>query len=43
MQCDTCGLQLESVDEENIVKGGGRFSRVEIYCERHKPLREVFV
>ncbi len=42
MQCDTCGLLLESVDEENIVKGG-RFSRVEIYCERHKPLREVFV
>ncbi len=41
MQCDTCGLMLESVGEDQIERGG-RFSKPIVYCDRHKPLKEVF-
>lgn len=42
MQCDTCGIMLESIAEDQIERGG-KFSKPSIYCERHKPLREIFV
>jgi|FLOH01.1.fsa_nt_gi hypothetical protein len=41
MQCETCGLMLESIDDSQIVRGG-RFSKPEIFCDRHKPLQEVY-
>ena len=40
MQCDTCGLLLESVDDSQIVKGG-KFSKPEYFCEAHKPINFI--
>ena len=37
MQCGTCGLLLESVDDTQIEKFGV-FSKPEYYCEKHKPI-----
>ncbi len=41
MQCDTCGSMLESVDDTQIIDGG-RFYKSKIFCERHKPLQEIY-
>lgn len=41
MKCDTCGIMLESIAEDQIEEGG-RFSEPHIWCDRHKPLREVY-
>lgn len=35
MQCGTCGLSLDSVDDSQIEKIG-KF--VEYFCEKHKPI-----
>jgi len=35
MHCETCGLQLESVDESQIERYG-RFNKPEYFCEKHK-------
>jgi hypothetical protein len=37
MQCGTCGLLLDSVDESQVIKGG-RYSEIEYFCEKHKPI-----
>ena len=40
MHCGTCGLQLESVDDTQILKYG-RFSETEYFCEKHKPINFI--
>jgi hypothetical protein len=40
MQCDTCGLMLESIDDSQIIRGG-RLSHPYVFCDRHKPIEEV--
>lgn len=40
MQCGTCGLMLDSIDDSQIEKGG-RFSKPEYFCEAHKPIQFI--
>jgi len=41
MQCDTCGSMLDSIDDTQKIDGG-RFYKSMLFCERHKPLQEIF-
>lgn len=41
MQCDTCGLLLESIDDTQLIKGG-RFSQPHVFCDRHKPVEVIY-
>ena len=41
MQCDTCGSMLESIDDTQIIDGG-RFYKSKLFCERHKPIQEIY-
>jgi len=41
MHCEECGLALDGVNDDQIVKAG-KFSRIRFYCEKHKPL-ELFI
>ena len=41
MQCDTCGSVLDSIDDTQKIDGG-RFYKSMLFCERHKPLTEIF-
>ncbi len=37
MQCDTCGLLLDSVDESQVERRS-RWKNPILYCEAHKPI-----
>lgn len=40
MQCNTCGLLLESVDDSQVERHS-KFVPPTIYCEKHKPVEFI--
>ena len=41
MQCDTCGLVLDSIDPESQIIRGGKFSHPYVFCDRHIPVEDI--